>query len=131
MIAVAMAVVGVGAAFGLSQVMDSETARVAADHPARIEAGMAYGAALEKAADIRAREVAGAAYGAALASANQAQEWTLDDELNAIHSGKPSVGSAAMAVNAAGLDSELDAIRNGSTFGGNDFKRTPNNLNIE
>ena len=129
-IAVAMAVVGLGAAFGLSQVLESDTTQVA-ENEARIEAGIAYGAALERAAELRAREEAGAAYGAALESASQEQVWTLDDELSAIHGGKASVGSAAIAANAAGLDSELDSIHGESPVGGNEFKRTPTNLNIE
>ena len=111
-IAVAMAVVGLGAAFGLSQVMGSDSPQLAANE-ARIEAGAAYGAALEKAAELRAREQAGAAYGAALESASQSNVWSLDDELAAIRKGKTSVGSAAIAANASGLVDELDAIRGG------------------
>ena len=131
MIAVAMGVVGVGAAFGLSQVMGSDSAQVEPGHPARVEAGAAYGAALDKAAEIQARTEAGAAYGAALESARQAQVWTLDDELNAIRGGKPSVGSAAIAANAAGLDSELEALRGGTPFGGSEPERKSNTQNIK
>jgi hypothetical protein len=126
-----MAVVGLGAAFGLSQVMDnSSSASDEALIQARVEAGTAYGNALEQAAEMRARQEAGAAYGAALESASQTSQWSLDDELTAIRNGKTSVGSAAIAANAGSLDSELEAIGGGTPFGGNEFKRTPNNQNI-
>lgn len=111
MIAVAMAVVGVGAAFGISQVMESTSPST--DNQARVEAGLAYGAALDQAAELAARSEAGAAYGAALESAAQSNVWTLDNELAAIRGGKASVGSAAIAANASGLVDEIDAIHGG------------------
>ena len=126
-IAVAIAVVGVGAAFGLSQVIGSESP-LDAETQARTEAGAAYGAALGQAAELRARQEAGAAYGAALESARQSSAWTLDDELAAIRKGKTSVGTAAMAAHAASLEKELAAIHSGEPFGGTVVRRTSHNV---
>lgn len=115
LVAALMAVVGLGAAFGLSQVMGSSSQTVSGDNQARIEAGAAYGAALEQAAELQRRTEAGAAYGAALEAAKQANVWTLEDELSAIRGGKVSVGSAAIAEHSANLGWELDQIRGGGT----------------
>lgn len=118
LVAALMAVVGLGAAFGLSQVMGSSSQTVSGDNQARIEAGAAYGAALEQAAELQRRTEAGAAYAAALEAARQANVWTLEDEMAAIQQSRHdlntvrgSVGTAAMAQNADKLGWELDQIQ--------------------
>ena len=121
LIAVAMAVVGVGAAFGISQVMDSTSQ--SSEIQARIEAGAAYGAALDQAAELRARYEAGQAYGAGLeasrasvgSAAMAAHATSLTDELEAIRGGQMSVGSDAISENSNSLGWELERINGGGT----------------
>lgn len=100
MVGFAIVAVGIGAAFGLSQLVDSgggtahqvlseRDAAMQANVDTIVEGGRAQAKALNEAAAVRERTEAGAAYGTALESAAAtraaASEWTLEDELNALH----------------------------------------------